>query len=173
MDVLIEEGIRPLVDALNELDFADTVYSCEGHFGRPQNELFLPTAYVTFGVNDVRKFRHLHGCILEINDSNGTAALQLSYDCLLGRFTLSIWPDVSSKESYRKRSIVDSVVSQLAAAIRNSNGSETSLKPDNGGDSRGALPCGEPIPPCMLVIPAKQLICPFIISPEGESENLR
>ena len=113
----IEPGIRALVDALNGLDFASTVYSCEGHFDRPQDERFLPTAYVTFGVSDVKRFIPLHEKILALNDSRLATDFRLTYDCVLGRYTLSIWAGASFEEAAEKRAVENSPSTPLTHII--------------------------------------------------------
>jgi hypothetical protein len=159
---LIETGIEPLVEALNRLDFVKTIYSCEGHFDRPPNKKFLPTAYATFSATDVRKFRKLHKIFCDMNKSDASFSLRLTYDCILGLHTLSIWPGASVREPSRKRSIVDSAVRRLSDKIMNHTGKSIS---DAGtaedAEDSGAHPCEESVPPCMLVIPAGELICPF------------
>ena len=64
-----EANIEPLVNVLNLLDFIKTIYSCEGHFDRPPNKKFLPTAYVTFSTTDLPRFKRLYDQICELNES--------------------------------------------------------------------------------------------------------
>lgn len=162
LNYVIEEGIRPLVDALNRLDFAGTVYSCEGHFDAPQKEKFLPTAYVTFSVNDAKKFGRLYERIRAVDGADHAVSLRLTYDCVLGRYTLSLWPHASLREASRKRVAVDSATMRLSDVItRYAERSTVDGLREGGDEKQDSLPCGEPVPPCMLVIPSKELICPF------------
>ncbi len=117
MDNRIEKGILPLVEAIRSLDFADTVYSCEGHFDREPDERFLPTAYVTFGVDDLGRFRLLYDRLSALAEASEPAALRLTYDCILGRYTLSIWPDNSLESPSEKRVAADSVIRLVAEAV--------------------------------------------------------
>jgi hypothetical protein len=165
----IERGILPLVNALNGLDFIDTVYSCEGHFDRRPDPRFLPTAYVTFGVSDTARFRSLHESIRAIGSPPGAAACRLTYDCVLGRYTLSLWADVSMVDSARKRTAIDSAVARLVEAVsgHGASGSPHRRERETHG-LMGGFPCGESCPPCLLVIPAAELVCPFIAPPEAQ-----
>ena len=162
MGYSIEEGIRPLVDAVNKLDFANTIYSCEGHFDGVQKEKFLPTAYVTFSVNAVQEFSRLYESLLALGRSLRPSGLRLTYDCLLGRYTLSIWPEASLREPSQKRAVVDSVVKKLSETILNREGhsSTESVREECAGSSDG-FPCDEPVLPCTLVIPPEHPTCPF------------
>lgn len=174
MSLLIEEGIRPLVNALNELDFASTVYSCEGHFGPGRNDMFLPTAYVTFGVSDTKKFGRLYEQLLAMDRSLRAANLRLTYDCILGRYTLSIWPDSSLQTPGKKRAVVDPVIRRLSDAVLNYAGqSREEFAPAPASDGGDTLPCGEPVPPCTLVIPPRQPVCPFVALLGKAPESLR
>ena len=158
----IEGGIRPLVDALNELDFAATIYSCEGHFDGVQKEIFLPTAYVTFSVDATRKFARLYECLLALDKTTEKADLRLAYDCVLGRYTLSIWPHSSCRHPSQKRAAVDPFVKRLSDAVLNCERQlSAEAGPEQSCKSDDAFPCGEPVPPCALVIPPKEPICPF------------
>ncbi len=160
MTPLIEPGIEPLVDAINELDYAGTVYSCEGHFDLPQSEKFLPTAYVTFGVTDIRRFIALYKRLVELSRIEAETDFRLTYDCVLGRYTLSIWAAPSHREPSQKRSIVDCAVARLSEIV--SEFAERSFSSNRDDGEEGALhPCGEPVPPCTLVMPAKEPVCPF------------
>lgn len=171
---MIEEGIRPLVNALNGLDFASTVYSCEGHFGPGRTDKFLPTAYVTFGVSDARMFGRLYEQLLAMDKSLRAANLRLTYDCILGRYTLSIWPDASLQTPGKKRAVVDPVIRRLSETVRNCAAqSSEAAHPQAESDKNTALPCGEPVPPCALVIPPRQPVCPFIALPRRAPECLR
>ena len=162
MGNLIERGIEPLVNALNSLDFIKTVYSCEGHFDRLPNEKFLPTAYVTFSTTDPIKFERLYRQIYAIQQIGESVSLRMTYDCLLGLYTLSIWPENSITDALEKRAIVDSGITQLSDNVLNSmqNISSYTNREENAG-ANVKHPCGEVHPPCMLVIPIKELICPF------------
>ena len=162
MSSLIEPGIEPLANALNRLDFVKTIYSCEGHFDRSPNKKFLPTAYVTFSMTDLTEFRKLYGQISAFDDSETSTSLQLSYDCLLGLYTLSIWADVSIIGSSEKRRVVDAAIMRLSDTVLNYTKHSALYvgKEENTEHSR-RYPCGESLPPCMLVIPAKELACPF------------
>ena len=158
----IEPGIRALVDALNGLDFAGTVYSCEGHFDGPQDERFLPTAYVTFGVSDVKRFVPLHEKMLALNDFHLATDFRLTYDCVLGRYTLSIWAGASFEEAAEKRAVVDRAAARLTQLISGCAVQASFGDPEGGARKRAPHPCGESVPPCTLVIPPKELICPFV-----------
>ena len=157
---IIESGIEPLVSALNKLDFAGTVYSCEGHFGRPQNEKFLPTAYVTFGVTDVPKFISLYARLARMDQMETETDFKLTYDCVLGRYTLSVWAKPTYSESAQKRPVIDSTVVRLSEMVLEFIEQNSSSDRDDSGDEN-RLPCGEPVPPCTMVIPTKEMVCPF------------
>ncbi len=174
MSFLIEEGIRPLVNALNRLGFASTVYSCEGHFGPKRNDLFLPTAYVTFSVIDVKEFRRLYEQLLAMDRSLRVASLRLTYDCILGRYTLSIWPDDALQTPGKKRAIVDPVIRRLSETVLNyAEQSREAPDPEADSDEGAAFPCGESVPPCALVIPPRQPVCPFVPLLGKAPESLR
>lgn len=160
-DRSIEQGIRPLVDVLNGLGFVSTVYSCEGHFDGPQKEIYLPTAYVTFGVADVNRFSPLYERLLALHRSLDTADLKLTYDCMLGRFTLSIWPRPVFREPRQKREAIDSVIRRLSETLSDCARMEEHLC---CAEATGCElpPCKEAIPLCALVIPPSELTCPFI-----------
>lgn len=163
MSLLIEEGIRPLVNALNGLGFASTVYSCEGHFGPARNDMFLPTAYVTFGVSDVKMFGRLYKRMLEMDRSIRAVSLRLTYDCILGRYTLSIWPDDSLLTPGKKRAVIDPVIRRLSDTVLNyAKQSREAAEPQAAPQGGDAFPCGEPVPPCALVIPPRHPVCPFV-----------
>jgi hypothetical protein len=169
MDSSIETGILPLVDAISALGFTNTVYSCEGHFGQAQKELFLPTAYVTFSVSDVKKFGGLCERIREMDGAIDAASLRLTYDCFLGRYTLSIWPEHSLEDASEKRAVVDSAIERLSKEIAHFvrtpvayAGTAKSIKRDH------SFPCGELPPPCAFVIPPKPLKCPWEKQAKGE-----
>ncbi len=163
MKLLIESGIEPLVSALNDIECIRTVYSCEGHFNRPVNEKFLPTAYVTFGVNDIERFLRLYDRILAQSRRESDVDYRLTYDCVLGRYTLSIWSEAGRREPALKRAVVDEAIVRLSKAIR--DGAERpSASPQGDVDSRrggSPHPCRESGPPCVLVIPPKNPACPF------------
>ena len=162
MNPLIEPGIEPLVSAVNELDFAGTVYSCEGHFDRPQDPRFLPAAYVTFGVTDPPRFIPLHKLLARLDGDETETGLRLTYDCVLGRYTLSIWVRPRHREPSQKRIVVDSAVARLAEAVLEFAGRNLPAPSKQGScENEGAYPCRERVPPCALVIPPKELICPF------------
>jgi len=122
MTELIEPGIRPLVDALNALGYASTVYSCEGHFDRSQNELFLPTAYATFSVQDMERFLRLYERLLALAESSEEGVVKLTYDCLLGRYTLSAWPNPSARAARDKRADVNALVQRISEIVDASHG---------------------------------------------------
>lgn len=172
MSDLIEKGIRPLVSALNTLGFTQTVYSCEGHFDEEPREKFLPTAYVTFGIRDPGEFGRLYERIRAFNEMTRAVSLRLTYDCILGRYTLSVWADPSLQEPSEKRAAVDSACIELSQSFL-----DCTDDPPANADSEPALrnndvfPCGKSSPPCMLVIPSKPLICPFAESSERGAEN--
>jgi hypothetical protein len=168
MSFLIEKGIEPLVGALNKLDFASTVYSCEGHFDGSHREIFLPTAYVTFDVSDVTAFARLYERLRAFDASTETAGLRLTYDCVLGRYTLSVWPEAPVESTREKRTVVDTTVAQLARVVEE-HASIPQVKEAlrDTSESNDRRPCGESVPPCMLVIPPKELMCPFTQSLEG------
>ncbi|MBI5117535.1 hypothetical protein HZA56_13750 [Candidatus Poribacteria bacterium] len=161
MDSTIETGILPLVKAFGKLGFASTVYSCEGHFGQAQKELFLPTAYVTFSVGDVKKFGGLCERIRETDGAIDAVSLRLTYDCILGRYTLSIWPAHSLEDASEKRAVVDSAIERLSKEIEHfarmlaGHAAAKSIERDH------SFPCGESPPPCAFVVPPKPVICPF------------
>ena len=162
MNPLIEPGVEPLVSAINSLDFAKTVYSCEAHFDRPQDPRFLPTAYVTFGLIEFRPFVALRETLVLFDSAEIETDLRLTYDCVLGRYTLSIWAKPRHRDSSQKRAVIDSAVARLAEAVsefsrQNSPGSSERDR----GENEGAYPCREHVPPCTMVIPPKELICPF------------
>ena len=181
MSFLVEKGIEPLVRALNELDFAATVYSCEGHFDAEQREMFLPTAYVTFDVSDVGEFRGLYERLRAFDGSARAARLRLTYDCILGRYTLSIWPDVSIESPRHKRENVDAAVVLLSDIVvdyaRPGTRAGTAActysglggAPVNPGQSFPPCQLSDSlsVPPCTLVIPPKEFICPFVKPEEG------
>ena len=174
MSDLIEKGIRPLVSALNTLGFTQTVYSCEGHFDEEPREKFLPTAYVTFGVRDPGEFGRLYERIRAFNEMIRAVSLRLTYDCILGRYTLSVWADPSLQKPSEKRAAVDSACMELSQSLLD----RTNDPPANAGsepalENNDLFPCGESGPPCMLVIPSKQLICPFAEPGEKGAENSR
>jgi hypothetical protein len=160
LNILIEPGIQALVTALNKVEFLGTVYSCEGHFDRPHNEKFLPTAYVTFGVTDVPKFVPLYERCVQMDRRERDADIKLTYDCVLGRYTLSIWAKPSHREPADKRTVVDATVARLSAMIEEFIEQNPSSARDNKGDEC-RMPCSEPVPPCTMVIPAKEMVCPF------------
>jgi hypothetical protein len=162
LNPLIEPGIEPLVSAINSLDFARTVYSCEAHFDRPQDPRFLPTAYVTFGLAEFRRFIPLREELVLFDGAETETDLRLTYDCVLGRYTLSIWAKPRHHEPSQKREVIDSAVARLAEATlefatRNSPGSSG----QDSSESEGEHPCRERVPPCALAIPPKEFICPF------------
>ncbi len=173
----IEKGIRPLVEAIGRLGFASTVYSCEGHFGQKQNELFLPTAYVTFSISDLKSFRRSYERMRGLDGMLGAASLRLTYDCILGRYTLSIWPEESLATPIDQRAAVDSAITRLSEGIRSyaegsaacAKASDTVASDTVASDrvtsnrvlSNGPFPCGDSLPPCALVIPPKPVVCPF------------
>jgi len=170
----IEDGIRPLVEAINDLDFASTIYSCEGHFDGIQKEIFLPTAYVTFSVDSAHAFTPLYERLLALDNLIETAHLRLTYDCVLGRYTLSIWPLDSCRQPHQRRAAVDSVVTLISEAVR---GRGKELPGDavceEATEDAAAFPCGGPIPPCALVIPPKEPSCPFKEALEKGPESHR
>jgi hypothetical protein len=157
---IIEPGIAPLVSVLNRLNFARTVYSCEGHFDRPHNEKFLPTAYVTFGVTDIPKFIPLYTRIARLGRSEAETDFTLTYDCVLGRYTLAIWAKREHRESSQKRAVIDAAVMRLSEIVLEFIGRNPSPVQEDNGDE-DSMPCGEPVPPCTLVIPVKEMVCPF------------
>jgi hypothetical protein len=163
MSFQVEKGIEPLVRALNKLDFASTVYSCEGHFDGGHREIFLPTAYVTFGVSDVTAFARFYKRLRAFHVSTEAAGLRLTYDCVLGRYTLSVWSDAPIESPREKRTVIDTTVAQLAHIVE-----EYAPIPQadevlqDTFESNDRHPCGESVPPCMLVIPPKELMCPFV-----------
>lgn len=206
MSFSVEKGIEPLVRALNELDFATTVYSCEGHFDGKQREMFLPTAYVTFDVSDVKKFSGLYEWLNQLSVQSETGRLRLTYDCILGRYTLSIWPRASSLTPRQKRESVDAAIALLAdmiieyaARLADAKQAILNFRPDDylwppvtqartgaspsGGSGKAPVnplkslpPCqlsdSLSFPPCALVIPSKEVICPFLTLEERrESER--
>lgn len=65
-ELKIEEGIKPLVNALNSISYIRTVSSCEGHFEKGINA-FNDRSYaeVIFDVNKENK-KDLEGLILKI-----------------------------------------------------------------------------------------------------------
>jgi hypothetical protein len=172
---LIEHGIRPLVDAFNELGFARTIYSCEGHFNEKPREKFLPTAYVTFGVSDVAAFSRLYDWICTVEKDLRKISLRLTYDCIVGRYTLSLWADASIRNPARKRMLVDAACRDLSEAILKHTGvSVGSLEPRSRKGPNKNLPCSnEYVPPCLLVIPPKFLNCPFAGITGDQPENSR
>ena len=99
--------------------------------------------------------------------------LRMTYDCVFGRYTLSVWPDDSITDPSRKRAVVDAAVVRLAEAVA-AHLREPSVNPDGEADTAGrdAYPCGESVPPCTLVIPPAELMCPFIRSSESEYKSL-
>jgi hypothetical protein len=157
---MIEEGIRPLVEALNRLPYATTIYSCEGHFDAPPNEKFLPTAYVTFDVNEPDRFRLLYRDLASLSSGLESGSIRLTYDCILGRYTLSAWPDPGLRSARDKREAVGALVERLTrVALEQLDGRvEPSVAAENDTDPN---PCGHGIPPCALTIPATQIACPF------------
>jgi len=158
----IEPGIEPLVSALNEIDFIGTVYSCEGHFDRPPNEKFLPTAYVTFSVGDITRFIPFHERLAESDRIEHETGIRMTYDCVLGRYTLSIWVGPSRREATQKRAAVDSAVARLSEMIRGLAKQVSACSPPIGvHEGQCPYPCREPVPPCTLVIPAREAACPF------------
>jgi hypothetical protein len=160
LNPLIEPGIEPLVAALNELDHISTVYSCAGHFDRAPDPRFLPTAYVTFDAADTRSFISLFERLEKLGRAEGETSLRLTYDCVLGRYTLSVWAVSVDLEPAAKRSVIDGVVRNIADAVSAHTASPLlSVKNDGAEDS--SYPCCETIPPCTLVIPQAELICPF------------
>ena len=162
MGFSIEEGISPLVEVLNSLDFVRTVYSCEGHFDQPPNEKFLPTAYVTFGVSDIDKFLPLHSRLVELEKSLSPTDIRLSYDCINGRYTLSVWAEDSLNDPGRKRDVVDSAIKQVSDAILNHTSQNLEFAAQTNHGTGNPLPCEHEIAPCTLVIPSKPFCCPFI-----------
>jgi hypothetical protein len=166
LNPLIEPGVEPLVSAINALDFAKTVYSCEAHFDRPQDPRFLPTAYVTFGLTEFRFFVPLREALVLFDNAETETDLRLTYDCVLGRYTLSIWTKSPRREPSQKRAALDSAVARLAEAVLEFGGEFSWRNPPGSserdpGESEGAYPCRERVPPCMMVIPSKELVCPF------------
>jgi hypothetical protein len=159
---LIEEGIRPLVDALNQLSYVSTVYSCEGHFDAPPDERFLPTAYVTFDVNEPARFQPLYRELAAFSNLLGNGFIQLTYDCFLGRYTLSTWAEPHLRDPQRKRESVRALVEQLAKLIADQK--ET---PEGEVRRAGPYPCESPDPPCALTLPAGPIRCPFMSPPRG------
>ncbi len=162
LNPLIEPGVEPLVSAINALDFAKTVYSCEAHFDRPQDPRFLPTAYVTFGLTEFRPFIPLRKALVLFDNAETETDLRLTYDCVLGRYTLSIWARPRHRAPSQKRAVIDSAVARLAETVlefsrRNSPDSSE----QDTGENEGAYPCRERVPPCALATPPKELICPF------------
>jgi len=157
---IIEPGIEPLVTALNRIEFLGTVYSCEGHFDRPHNKKFLPTAYVTFGVTDVPRFIPLYARIAQMGGAEADTDFKLTYDCVLGRYTLSIWAKATPDEPARKREVIDAAIARLAEMVANFEERNASPEHDDGEDA-DPMPCGEPVPPCTLILPTKEMVCPF------------
>jgi hypothetical protein len=165
LSTLIEAGIEPLVNALNQLDFIKTIYSCEGHFDRPPNNKFLPTAYVTFSTTDLANFKKLYKQIYELDKSLVSTNLRITYDCLLGLYTLSIWADISIKDILEKRGIINTAIARLSDAILNyAPESPPHLCRKKDAEHHAMYPCRESAPPCALVIPLKEPACPFIQS---------
>jgi len=160
VDFVIEEGVRPLVEALNRLPYAATVYSCEGHFDRPANELFLPTAYVTFDCSDPIQFLPLYRSLLSLSRSCERGAIRLTYDCVLGRYTLSAWDTTGSDDARTKRENVSKLVQRISEAVRRHCGPGAETERDRG--NLETHPCGYDVPPCALIIPQKALACPFL-----------
>lgn len=160
LTILIEPGIEPLVSVLNRIEFLRTVYSCEGHFDRPQNEKFLPTAYVTFGLTDVPKFIRLYERIVGLDRHETETDFKLTYDCVLGRYTLSIWAKPTRREPAQRRAAIDAAVARLCEMIEEFIEQNPSPGRDDRADEN-RMPCGEPVPPCTMVIPAKEMVCPF------------
>ncbi len=187
MSFLIEKGIEPLVNALNKLDFVTTVYSCEGHFDREQSEKFLPTAYVTFDVGDVEKFSRLYEWLSQLSSQSEAGRLRLTYDCILGRYTLSVWPKASSVTPRHKRQSVDAAVTLLAdvivdymcLAMRAGTGAcpydvpgKMPVNPEKSALPPCQLSDNSSVRPCTLVIPPKEFVCPFLTLKDGlESER--
>ena len=162
MNPLIEPGVEPLVSAINALGFAKTVYSCEAHFDRAQDPRFLPTAYVTFGLLEFRPFSPLFEALILFDSAEIETDLRLTYDCVLGRYTLSIWAKSKSREPSQERTVIDSAVARLAGAVLEFARRNPPDSPESFSDEEeGAYPCRERVPPCAMVIPSKELICPF------------
>lgn len=159
MGFIIEEGIRPLVEALNRLPYATTIYSCEGHFEGRANEKFLPTAYVTFDVNP-EKFGPLYRSLASLSSRLESGSIRLTYDCILGRYTLSAWADARIQVAKGKREAVRALIKRLARiALEQLDGPEESNFVDDNWSNLN--PCGHGAPPCALTIPATRIACPF------------
>ena len=85
-----------------------------------------------------------------------------SYRDKLKTYTLSIWPDVSISDALEKRATVDAAIMRLSDIILNSARRSPSCRSHVETAGNHAMhPCEESHPPCMLVIPVKELICPF------------
>jgi hypothetical protein len=169
---LIEEGIRPLVEALNRRPYAATVYSCEGHFDAPPNPKFLPTAYVTFDVNDPEEFRLLHERLLSFSALLEAGSVRLTYDCFLGRYTLSVWADGHCASPGNKSEATRSLVARLAEVVEEEPAREVpafSRQHAAAGQTHPAYCLSESsvsnpprIAPCALIIPQRAVVCPFV-----------
>ncbi len=163
MNFFVEDGIRPLVEALNRLPFARTVYSCEGHFDRTPDEKYLPTAYVTFGTTDVACFQPLYRRLLEVADSCAPESIRLVYDCFLGRHTLSVWAGPDARDPLEKHKRVNSLVARLAELVLELHDASACDSSDNTNE--GGYPCRRLSPPCSLIIPQASSVCPFTQPP--------
>ncbi len=111
----------------------------------------------------MKKFGRLYERIRALDGADKTVGLRLTYDCILGRYTLSLWPNASLREASRKRAAVDSATMRLSDVItRDAEWLATKNgRREDGDENQGSLPCGESVAPCMLVIPSKELVCPF------------
>ena len=122
-----------------------------------------PPVIDVIGVSDIDRFRRLFERIRALDGADAGVSLRMTYDCVFGRYTLSVWTDDSIEEPLRKRAVVDAAVVKLAEVVA-SHADEPVSSPDHENEAghNTAYPCGHSPPPCTLVIPTKELMCPFM-----------
>ncbi len=107
--VPLDPEIRPLCEALAAAG-CDTVYSCGAHLAAHR-----PTAraYVTFATLDAGWVGALRACLMAPPVSLAAVRRDLHFDCLLGRYTLSLWPPAAADA----RAILDAALAELTGWI--------------------------------------------------------
>lgn len=123
----IEDRIKPLVNALNSIDYIETVSSCEGHFEFDDER--RDNAHVIFSVknNEKQKMEGLAGIILNETCSDWPETIVEIYDryyCVPGNETLQdnwvlkITPNKSScLHATQKRLYTDNELQKITKII--------------------------------------------------------
>ena len=107
--VPLDPEIRPLCDALAGAG-CGTIYSCGAHLNAPHAQ---PRAYVTFTGPDTRWVQTVRDFLRVPPPALASLERDLHFDCLLGRYTVSVW--APSMADARTR--LDAGVARLTAWV--------------------------------------------------------